>query len=135
MYSEEYLDQISKVIRRMDLSSNNLYRGITENSRWYICQGLSEVEAKMSALSKAYTQMKEENERLRTNYDICNRTIERLENLQAKQIKSPAYKAKLLDRDIRTEYEKTKSFCAVGKALGCDHKTVKNRLIKMGYTF
>lgn len=45
----------------------------------------------------------------------------------------PSYKAELDDKEIWEKYEELGSFRAVGKALGCDPKTVKERLIRMGH--
>lgn len=51
------------------------------------------------------------------------------------QVKQIARKDKLNNEDIKNLYDKLGSFRAVGKALKCDPKTVKNRLLEMGYTF
>ena len=72
---------------------------------------------------------------------MINRTLEHLKEYQkileegAKGVsaKHPAHKDRLNDEEILAKYKELKSFRAVGKALGCDAKTVKNRLEKMGY--
>lgn len=72
---------------------------------------------------------------------MLNRTLEHLKEYQkileegtnGVPAEHPAHKDKLKDEEILTKYKELKSFRAVGKALGCDAKTVKNRLEKMGY--
>lgn len=51
------------------------------------------------------------------------------------QVKQIARKERLLNEEVKTLYDELGSFRAVGKLLHCDPKTVKNRLVEMGYTF
>lgn len=53
-------------------------------------------------------------------------------DIKKKYTGHPSYKAELDDKEILAKYEQLKSFRAVGKALGCDPKTVKERLIRIG---
>lgn len=48
-------------------------------------------------------------------------------------IKPPAYKKNLSDEAIKSEYIRLKSFRAVGEVLGCSPKTVKARLVAIGF--
>jgi len=45
----------------------------------------------------------------------------------------PAHKDELTDEMVKAAFEKTKSYRGAAKILGCDHKTVKDRLRRMGY--
>lgn len=54
-------------------------------------------------------------------------------DVKKKYTSHPAYKAELDDEAILKKYKQLGSLRAVGKALGCDPKTVKERLIRMGH--
>lgn len=54
-------------------------------------------------------------------------------DIKKKYTGHPSYKEDLDDNIILEKYKQLKSFRAVGKILGCDGKTVKERLIRMGH--
>lgn len=54
-------------------------------------------------------------------------------DIKKKYTSHPAYKVELDDEAILKKYKQLGSLRAVGKALGCDPKTVKERLIRMGH--
>lgn len=54
-------------------------------------------------------------------------------DIKKKYTGHPSYKEGLDDNIILKKYKQLKSFRAVGKLLGCDGKTVKERLIRMGH--
>lgn len=54
-------------------------------------------------------------------------------DIKKKYTGHPSYNKDLDDNIILEKYKKLKSYRAVGKAMGCDGKTVKERLMRMGY--
>lgn len=54
-------------------------------------------------------------------------------DIKKKYTGHPSYKSELDDTVILENFKRLRSYRAVGKALGCDPKTVKNRLVSMGY--
>lgn len=54
-------------------------------------------------------------------------------DIKKKYTGHPSYKSNLDDAVILEKFKRLGSYRAVGKALGCDPKTVKNRLVSMGY--
>lgn len=54
-------------------------------------------------------------------------------DIKKKYTGHPSYKSNLDDAVILEKFKRLGSYRAVGKALGCDPKTVKNRLVSMGF--
>lgn len=118
----------SVMAKEFNLSPGNITAGILGHSPMHILAGLNEIVVLYKRLETNTQQLKIENSQLR-------KKVEELERKLTKQAMHPSYKFSLKDSDILEEYKKAKSFYAVGKVLGCNPKTIKNRLIKMGYAF
>lgn len=146
-YSKTIIDKIEKVLDRLNKSTEILMGDVGQTSTELPSQIIS-TQDKISQLDDEIDELYQFTFLSGINHSYNPKGLKKLKgalkdleeyrgilegDIKKRYTGHPSYKRDLDDDVIEKLFKQLNSFRAVGKVLGCDGKTVKERLIRMGH--